>query len=129
MVSRRQSGIVRAVGNCSPIRSAVDRNRGFSESSASVTDGYDEVRSAFSRRGALGKLEVANTRAPVEVTCRVIVLGRVAFFRDFPAKPLRLFLVKTVEACQAFFTFSDFFGFVVSGCFPHLMLLRRKCAP
>ena len=35
------------------------------------------MRSAFLRRGALGKPEVANTRAPVEGACRRIVLVRV----------------------------------------------------
>ena len=77
MAARRQNGIVSAIGDRSTIRPLVDRNPCISQRCASLTDGHDKVRSASWRRGALGKLEVANTRAPVEAACRLMVFVRV----------------------------------------------------
>jgi hypothetical protein len=77
VAATRQNGIVSAIGDRSTIRPLVDRNPCISQSSASLTDGHDKVRSASWRRGALGKLEVANTRAPVEAGRCVVVFVRV----------------------------------------------------
>ena len=77
MAARRQNGIVSAVGDRSTIKPLVDQNPCISQRCASLTDGHDKVRSASWRRGALGKLEVANTRAPVEAGRRVVVFVRV----------------------------------------------------
>ena len=77
MAARRQNGIVSAIGDRSTIKPLVDRNPCISQRCASLTEGHDKVRSASWRRGAFGKLEVANTRAPVEAGRRVVVLVRV----------------------------------------------------
>lgn len=77
MVAHRQNGIVSAIGDRGTIKPLVDRNPCISKRRASLTDGHHKVRSASWRRGALGKLEVANTRAPVEAGRRVVVLVRV----------------------------------------------------
>jgi len=77
VAARRQNGIVSAIGDRSTIKPPVDRNPCISQRCASLTDGHDKVRSASLYREALGKLEVANTRAPVEAGRRVVVLVRV----------------------------------------------------